>query len=108
MRAVLHTKQNEDPNVRLSVSQVCRLANVNRAGLYEHHLDLVKEIKARSAPQPITAGRDNGRARVDSQNSKSGLNSKALLYLCLEFQMEIRTLRALIPEQSRRKKTRAT
>lgn len=108
VRAVMHAKLIEDPMARISVSEVCRLANVNRAGLYAHHPTLLDEIRKRHAiPQ-------EKKKVVVSRKKKSPLFNKsaeALLYLCLELQLEVKSLKALVPNppeapsSSRKKKT---
>lgn len=96
IRAVLHAKRQEDPTVILSISEICRLAKVNRSGIYANHQSLLEEIRPRSERSCENSTRNRSssvRLPVIEQP-----NNQALLYLCLELQLEIRALRALVPK----------
>jgi AcrR family transcriptional regulator len=96
VRAVMHAKLVEDPMARMSVSEVCRLAQVNRAGLYAHHRTLLDEIRKNHALPQVKKG-----AAVDRKKRAPLFNPQkveALLYLCLELQLEVKSLKALVPD----------
>ena len=97
VRAVIALKQHEASGVPLSISEVCRLAGVNRANLYAHHQDLIEEIRNHAPGKDATRGgyqtsdqRDRRVARVPPDFERQ---YRALLYVCLEQQLEIRSLK---------------
>ena len=99
VRAVMHIKLVEDPTASMSVSEVCRLAKVNRAGLYAHHPTLVDEIRRKDALPKKTKGKAVARKkRAPLFNPQK---AEALLYLCLELQLEVQSLKALVPDPPR-------
>jgi hypothetical protein len=101
VRAVVHIKRHEDPLGMLSISEVCRDAGVSRANLYAHHRPLLKELfqdhQALRKEKKVTSV-----TPVEREEKPANLKrtNKALLYLCLELQMEIRSLRARLPVRS--------
>lgn len=103
VRAVLHAKRQEDPAGELSVSEVCRLAKVNRAGLYAHHQSLLEEIRPRSERTGSAQNRRDVEPSAGTTPTEQ-LSNQALLYLCLELQLEVRALRALVPSAKAKKK----
>jgi hypothetical protein len=105
IRAVIQLRLVEDPTAKMSVSEVCRLANVNRAGLYANHPALVDEIKGggRSPPKESCKKLTKPEKRKPLFNSET---AEALLYLCLELQMEVKALRAVVPNVPAKRKVK--
>lgn len=101
VRAALHLKVTENQEKELSVSELCRLAGVSRATLYQHHPALLTEIRSKLEV----------RTKAGSAKSKSNLKVisvalepqlKSLIYLCLELQMEVRSLKAMVPPSKKK------
>lgn len=99
VRAIVHAKRQEDPAAKISVSELCRLAGVNRSGLYAHHRSLLDELLPKNVAPTSTKEGAMASERVDQTKDIKAAN-KALLYVCLELQMEIRSLRAKLPRRS--------
>ncbi len=87
----------ERPHDPLSVAEVCRQSGVNRSNLYATHPDLVASILRRpiNANGETTDSRTQRPPALSNVRSKNfSLREKALLYLCLELQAEIESLRS--------------
>lgn len=104
VRAVVLARLSADPTKILSVSEVCREANVNRTSLYVHHRPLIDELfpcrhSTRREPSKNlkTPKRDDTLRKLKHEN-------KALLYICLELQLEVRSLRARLQQDSSKKR----
>jgi transposase-like protein len=96
VRAVVHAKLHDDPNKKLSISEICREAGVNRASLYANHRDLLTELFTQvSTPAKQAKPRDDSSDEVAKKVLEQ--RNKALVYLCLELQLEVRSLRARLP-----------
>jgi AcrR family transcriptional regulator len=96
VRAAISYLTSEHGLGNVSVSDVCKVARVNRASLYEWHRDIVDEIqraRARARPSRVSTGGET-RKNSDSAAKLRQLDAKyrALLLLCLEQQAEIRSL----------------
>jgi len=82
---------NEQPSQYISVSKVCRIAEVSRANLYSSHRSLVDQIhsvnKERRAQQPTTVerARDEISAEVVKNLQK---RVRTLAFLCVELQLK--------------------
>lgn len=101
VKAMMHARLAEDPLARISISEMCRLAGVNRAGLYAHHRTLVDEIrKNHMLPKKK---KDSVIAHKKTTPLFHTQKVEALLYLCLELQLEVRSLKALLPDAPKRK-----
>jgi len=80
-----------------SVSRISKLAKVSRSNLYENHRDLVSRlIQAQRAwndhhPRSSEASPQKDLAATISQLTAQ---NRALLYVCLELQFEMATMRA--------------
>ena len=97
VRAAIQLRTHEAPAIPLSVSEICRLAGVNRSNLYANHRDLVLEIqRAReSAPRRESTPKRNVSVGKDAAEvRKLEEVNRALLYVALELQLEVRALRA--------------
>jgi hypothetical protein len=95
IRAAIHATRQDDPAARPSVSALCRMANVNRAGLYAHHQDLLREIRPETRDPRTHKLHQSNEAPTPTVGST--VTEQALLLLCLELQLEVRALRALAP-----------
>lgn len=98
VKAALHLLRASSPSVPVSVSAVCRSADVSRANLYANYPGLVAEIRQTKATD-LASERAEGnlQARLsDSIAARKVLQSKydSLVMVCLELQAEIRKLRA--------------
>ena len=94
----------ERPEAPASISEVCRLAGVNRANLYARHESLVAEIRrARTAKKP----QQQVVCRPDRPWRESHLEleqrNRGLLYLCLELQLEVSRLKAKLNSMVKRR-----
>lgn len=103
LRAALQLKTTENPFANPSISELCRLAGVSRATLYQHHKSLLAELRPHSA----TGSKEKSLVQ-NTQRRPSGADTqlKALLYLCLELQLELNSLKALVPSPSIPRKSR--
>lgn len=96
VRAVLHLKVMENNEKELTVSELCRLAGVSRATLYQHHPELLTEVRSKLGVRTrVGAAKSKSNLKVTSVSFEPQL--KSLLYLCLELQMEVRSLKAMVP-----------
>lgn len=102
LRSTLQLFRHENPTGTLSISELCRRANVNRAGLYAHHGGLLDEIRAMEPPAILQPPRTSANI-AEVKTARPVLETKALLYLCLELQLEVRSLRALLPTKRPRR-----
>ncbi|MGE8158939.1 hypothetical protein ACQKRQ_02115 [Paraburkholderia sp. NPDC080076] len=95
VRAAAYTRAADDPGVEMSVSELARVADVNRSGLYEHHHDLLDELLPHR--RALRRG-EKKQALHENPQKAQGRNlereNKALLYLCLELKLENRSLRS--------------
>jgi len=103
VRAVVHAKRHADPLGKLSISEVCREANVSRATLYAHHRSLIDELFPHTKKDRTTAESSAPSKRADSERELK-LENRALLYLCLELRLEVRSLRARLQPYAHKKK----
>ena len=82
---------NEQPCQYISVSKVCRIAEVSRANLYSSHRSLVDQIhsvnKQRKAQQPTTVGRAREEISVEDVKALQK-RVKTLAFLCVELQLK--------------------
>src|SRR5476649_2532674 len=102
VRAVVHAKLHEDPARKLSISEICREAHVSRATLYANHRALVDELfplanRIRERTEASAASREEAAKKLLK------LENQALLYLCIELQLEVRSLRARLQQYPKRK-----
>lgn len=101
LRAALHLTLVEDQYTRISIAELCRRAGVSRATLYQHHPELLREIRSQvqgiKKMVPKAAKSEVTRPILD-------LDAKALLYLCLEQQMEINSLKVLVARSNEKRK----
>lgn len=93
IEAALKLHHSEFPGVSISITALCRMASVNRAGLYEHHRDLINEIKNNGKPSV----RKERTAAVSTSDLKRQLvqekkRTSALHYLCVELLAKIQRL----------------
>jgi hypothetical protein len=104
VRAVVHAKRCEEPAKRLTVSEVCRDAGINRANLYANHRPLLDELfpYLRARETRLKHARTSTIERRKVPDLKEV--NRALLYVCLELQMEVRSLRSRLAEHPRNKK----
>lgn len=95
VRAAAYARASDDPGAKMSVSELARVAGVNRGGLYAHHATLIDELlpHVRDVPRGLKkeAPRENPRK---AQRRNLERENKALLYLCLELKLENRSLRS--------------
>ncbi|MGY6252291.1 hypothetical protein [Paraburkholderia caledonica] len=102
VRAAVHAKRCSDPAIKVSISEVCRLAGVSRAGLYAHHRPLIEEllhdVRASGAESKTTVNRAEQKPDIEATN-------RALLYLCLELQLELKSMRARCTPRTKAKST---
>lgn len=82
---------NEHPSQYISVSKVCRIAEVSRANLYSSHRSLVEQIhsvnKERNAQQPTTVERARDETSVEDLKTLQK-RLKTLAFLCVELQLK--------------------
>lgn len=82
---------NEQPGQYISVSKVCRIAEVSRANLYSSHRSLVEQIhsvnKGRKAQQPTTVERAREKISVEDVKTLQK-RVKTLAFLCVELQLK--------------------
>lgn len=100
VESVISLRRAEGTLASLTVSELCRLAAVNRASLYAHHRDLI---------QRVTPARTRSEAAVRTKPSRSEANEqlrsarhqiRALLLTIVELQQEIAVLqRRLLGER---------
>lgn len=102
VRAVVHAKRHEDPLKRLSVCEICREAGVNRANLYANHRDLLDELLPQLREHARESKRSTRPPNVERNEPPLEEVNRALLYLCLEMQLEIRSLRSRLPKKSQK------
>ncbi|WP_143060017.1 hypothetical protein [Burkholderia contaminans] len=77
----------------ISLSQVCKLAKVSRASIYENHPDFVGRVRSLRQPQksrppklaPILQD-------VLTENELLKRQNRALLYLCVELKSKLASL----------------
>ena len=90
VQAVMALRREEGTLAGLSVSELCRLAAVNRASLYAHHRDLIRQVRA-------SRGRENEARRATAPRpevkqrhelSAARLQIRALLLTVAELQLE--------------------
>ncbi len=108
VEAVIALRREEGALARLSVSELCRLAAVNRASLYAHHRDLIRQVTA-------SRGRGNGPQRAKTPQPEAKLRRElsaaqrqihALLLTVAELQLEVAMLqRRLSGEQKAPRRT---
>lgn len=97
VNAALQMQRHESASQRISVSEICRLAGVSRANLYASHPEIVAEILGHPVGErSVQPSRKTANATLSHAASVSASErEKALLYLCLELQAEVQSLRAL-------------
>lgn len=95
--AALQIQRHGGSSKRMSVSEICRLAGVNRANLYATHPEIVAAILGHPiGEKAVRPSKETAQARQGRVSSASASQQeKALLYLCLELQAEVQSLRAL-------------
>ncbi|MBI5790418.1 MAG: hypothetical protein HZA63_02975 [Rhodocyclales bacterium] len=93
--AVIALRREEGTLASMSVSELCRLAAVNRASLYAHHRDLIRQVTASRG-----RGDDARRAKVSRSEVKqrqelavARRQIRALLVTIAELQLEVAALR---------------
>lgn len=104
VEAVLTLIKNENGGRGLTISKVCKLANVNRANLYERHPELLAEIRkaCHSSPKKVSTDKNTFQVKKDELTELT-TKYKALLKMALEQQAEIEWLRKLIPAQRKQR-----
>jgi hypothetical protein len=108
VRAAIRLHSSESPGVPFSISAVCRSSGVSRANLYSHHTELLEEIRAVSRPTPLGRRKKPSgdvRSRHTETIAELARRNKALLYLCIEQKLEIRSLRRRLQEVRRSRTT---
>lgn len=101
--AILFLRENNGPKA-ITVSAVCRAANVSRASLYQHHRDIVDEISQSTRPALAASASKTGSSRrvkgtdqrvseLEHSLRESEAKYHAVLYICLEQQAELVALR---------------
>lgn len=109
VRAALALLREERGALPVSISEICRLADVSRAGLYQHYPDLLSEIRNgwRASATRQTGNRKREGTRANTDEMKKTM--KALLYVCLELQLEVRSLKVRqSPARTKRKSGAST
>jgi AcrR family transcriptional regulator len=107
VEAVISLRREEGTLASLSVAELCRLAAVNRASLYTHHRDLIRQVTA-------SRGRGNGAQRAKIFRPAVDLRQelkvarrqiRALLLTIAELQLEVAVLQRRLSggPQGRRK-----
>ena len=108
VEAVIALRREEGTLAGLSVSELCRLAAVNRASLYAHHRDLIRQVTA-SRGRGIDARRTKApRSEVKQRHELSVARRqiRALLLTVAELQLEVAMLqRRLLGEPRAPRKT---
>lgn len=100
---------NEQPSQYISVSKVCRVAEVSRANLYSSHRSLIDQIhsvnKERKARQHTTLERARQEISVEDVKTLQK-RVKTLAFICIELQLKNDELlsRLAIMEKSAKKK----
>jgi AcrR family transcriptional regulator len=108
VEAVIALRREEGTLASLSVSELCRLAAVNRASLYAHHRDLIRQVTE-------WRGQGNGARRAKAPRSEvkqrhelsvARRQIRALLLTIAELQLEVAALqRRLLGEPRAPRKT---
>lgn len=97
VRTAVSYLRQENPGAAISIMEVCRLAEVSRSTLYEHHPSLLAEIR----PVP----RETNASLVAKKNRNGGSNETAILkkqvrqlaYLCVELRLALDAEKAKRP-----------
>ena len=105
VKAAIQLLKHENPSGRISISDVCAKAGINRANLYASHTDLVDLVHktwtmAKKSPSGKTEAECNAGLRVELAAAKQ--RNDALLLLVLEQQAEIESLRRMQPRSKRK------
>lgn len=94
VEAALTLLEHEGRRSAISISAICRLAQVNRSNLYERHPKVLSAIRrARSEVQKREPSPEKGTALLKAELRQVKGQYKALLRLALEQQAEIESLR---------------
>ncbi|MCA8426891.1 hypothetical protein LGN30_27320 [Burkholderia seminalis] len=79
--------------VSISLSQVCKLAKVSRASIYENHPDFVSRVKSLRQPKKSRSPKlDPVLQNILEENELLKLQNRALLYLCVELKSKLASL----------------
>ncbi|HET9645427.1 MAG TPA: hypothetical protein VFP68_19190 [Burkholderiaceae bacterium] len=106
--ATLKLALRDNPNARMSVSELSRLADVSRANLYTSHRDVVASLRSK-----LEVNRRRGH-RTDSSETLQQVRkelqaevgkNRALAYLVIELRAELQRLRAEIAGQESAEKS---
>lgn len=74
----------------ISLSQVCKLAKVSRASLYENHPDFVSRVRSLRQPQKSRPPKLAPNLQsVLAENEMLKRQNRALLYLCVELKSRL-------------------
>lgn len=94
VEAALTLLKQEGRVACISVSAICKMANVNRSNLYQTHPEVVAAIK-KARPRPVSRTTSPRRSDADlsAELKRVKAQYKALLRLALEQQAEIESLR---------------
>lgn len=93
IEAALKLHYSEFPGASISITALCRMASVNRAGLYEHHRDLINEIQkigktsTEKQKTAVVSVSDLKRQLVEEKK-----RTTALRYLCVELLAKVERL----------------
>jgi len=100
VESVISLRRAEGTLASLTVSELCRLAVVNRASLYVHHRDLIQPLRA-ARTRSEAAGRTKPyRSDANEQLKAARHQIRALLLMIVELQQEIAVLqRRLLGDQ---------
>ncbi len=94
VEAVITLRREEGALASLSVSELCRLAAVNRASLYVHHRDLVRHVTALRGRGTDARRAKASRSKVDQRHELNSAQRqiRALLVVVAELQQEVAAL----------------
>lgn len=100
VESVISLRRAEGTLASLSVSELCRLAAVNRASLYVHHRDLIQGMTAARTRSEAAGRARPSRPEANEQLRLARHQIRALLLTIVELQQEIAALhRRLLGER---------
>lgn len=100
VESVIGLRRAEGTLPSLTVSELCRLAVVNRASLYVHHRALIQRVTAGRTRSEAAGRAKPSRAEANEQLRSARHQIRALLLTIVELQQEIAVLqRRLLGEQ---------
>lgn len=103
VEAVIALRREEGTLASLAVSELCRLAAVNRASLYAHHRDLIRQVTASRGRgnEPRRAKAPQPEVNQRHELSAARRQIRALLLTVAELQLEVAMLQRRLSGEPR-------